>query len=131
MPQSSSWRIVCPLPAVAVPEVDGLAMAGTWRAHQVPLGEVRTNPDHLRALEAWMRGYRPEELFVEGRLVPELAALAPAGERRLGANPHANGGLLLHDLFCRTSTTTPSPWTAPAPLSPRPPSPSEPYSATS
>jgi len=80
-------------------EVDGLAMEGTWRAHQVPLGEVRTNPEHLRALEEWMRGYRPEELFAEGRPVPELAALAPAGERRMSANPHANGGLLLRDLL--------------------------------
>jgi len=79
-------------------EVDGVPVEGTWRAHQVPLGEVRTNPGHLRALEEWMRGYRPEELFVDGRLAPELAALAPAGERRMGANPHANGGLLLRDL---------------------------------
>jgi len=79
-------------------EVDGVSVEGTWRAHQVPLGEVRTNPGHLRALEEWMRGYRPEELFVDGRLAPELAALAPAGERRMGANPHANGGLLLRGL---------------------------------
>ncbi|MEA2716715.1 MAG: xylulose-5-phosphate/fructose-6-phosphate phosphoketolase, partial [Actinomycetota bacterium] len=71
----------------------------TWRAHQVPLTEVRSNPDHLRALEDWMRSYRAEELFDEdGRLRPELAALAPAGDRRMGANPHANGGLLLRDL---------------------------------
>jgi xylulose-5-phosphate/fructose-6-phosphate phosphoketolase len=80
-------------------EVDGLPMEGTWRAHQVPLTEVRSNPDHLRALEDWMRSYRAEELFDEdGRLRPELAALAPAGDRRMGANPHANGGLLLRDL---------------------------------
>ncbi|MEA2685224.1 MAG: xylulose-5-phosphate/fructose-6-phosphate phosphoketolase [Actinomycetota bacterium] len=80
-------------------EVDGLPSEGTWRAHQVPLTNVRTNPDHLRALEDWMRSYRPEELFDEnGALRPELAALAPVGNRRMGANPHANGGLLLRDL---------------------------------
>ncbi|MEA2829058.1 MAG: xylulose-5-phosphate/fructose-6-phosphate phosphoketolase [Actinomycetota bacterium] len=80
-------------------EVDGLPSEGTWRAHQVPLTEVRTNPGHLRALEDWMRSYRAEELFDEdGRLRPELAALAPTGGRRMGANPHANGGLLLRDL---------------------------------
>jgi xylulose-5-phosphate/fructose-6-phosphate phosphoketolase len=80
-------------------EVDGVLVEGTWRAHQVPLAEVRTNPEHLRALEAWMRSYRPEELFdYEGRPRPEVAALAPKGERRMGANPHANGGILLRDL---------------------------------
>jgi xylulose-5-phosphate/fructose-6-phosphate phosphoketolase len=79
--------------------VDGVAVEGTWRAHQVPLAEVRTNKEHLAQLEAWMRSYRPEELFDErGRPVPEIAALAPAGERRMSANPHANGGLLLRDL---------------------------------
>ena len=73
--------------------VDGLPVEGTFRAHQVPLSHVTTNPEHLRMLEAWMRRYRPEELFDGGgRLVPELAALAPAGPRRMGANPHANGG---------------------------------------
>jgi xylulose-5-phosphate/fructose-6-phosphate phosphoketolase len=80
-------------------EVDGQRVEGTWRAHQVPLAGVRTNPDHLRLLEQWLSGYRPEELFDEdGRLVPEVASLAPTGERRMGANPHANGGLLLRDL---------------------------------
>ena len=80
-------------------EVDGLPVEGTWRSHQVPLANTRTDPDHLKQLEAWMRSYRPEELFdEEGRLQPELAALAPAGNRRMGANPHANGGALLHDL---------------------------------
>src|SRR5438270_3119902 len=80
-------------------EVDGVPVEGTWRAHQVPLSEVRTNKRHLEALEAWMRSYRPEELFDEtGRPRPEVTALAPAGERRMGANPHANGGLLLRDL---------------------------------
>ncbi len=79
--------------------VDGLPVEGTWRAHQVPLDAARTNPEHLAMLEAWMRSYRPEELFDgSGTLVPELAALAPSGERRMGSNPHANGGLLLRDL---------------------------------
>ena len=79
--------------------VDGEPVEGTFRAHQVPLGEVRTNPAHLKMLEQWMRSYRPEELFdAAGTLRPELAALAPQGERRMGANPNANGGLLLRDL---------------------------------
>ncbi|HJU16334.1 MAG TPA: phosphoketolase family protein [Stellaceae bacterium] len=79
--------------------VDGVPVEGTFRAHQVPLAAVKTNPGHLRLLEEWMRSYRPEELFDrEGRPVPELAALAPVGERRMGANPHSNGGLLLRDL---------------------------------
>ncbi len=80
-------------------EVDGSPVEGTWRAHQVPLAEVRTNPSHLRLLEEWMRSYRPEELFDEkGAVLPELAALAPKDHRRMSANPHANGGLLLRDL---------------------------------
>src|SRR5947208_1445583 len=80
-------------------EVDGLPIEGTFRAHQVPVAEVKTNPEHLKILEAWMYSYRPEEVFDEsGRLVPELAALAPKGDRRMGANPHANGGKLLIDL---------------------------------
>jgi xylulose-5-phosphate/fructose-6-phosphate phosphoketolase len=79
--------------------VDGLPVEGTWRAHQVPLLEVRTNPGHLRQLQEWMRSYRPEELFgPDGTLVPDLAALAPAGDRRMSANPHTNGGLLRRDL---------------------------------
>jgi xylulose-5-phosphate/fructose-6-phosphate phosphoketolase len=79
--------------------VDGVQVEDTWRAHQVPLTAVRENPDHLRLLEEWMRSYRPEELFDEtGALREELAALAPEGEWRMGANPHANGGLLLRDL---------------------------------
>ena len=79
--------------------IDGLPMEGTWRSHQVPMTDVRTSPDHLRVLEEWLRSYRPEELFDdEGRLRSELAAIAPAGERRMSANPHANGGLLLRDL---------------------------------
>ena len=80
-------------------EVDGLPAEGSFRSHQVPLADLATKPEHLAQLEAWMRSYRPEELFDEGgALLPELAALAPAGERRMGANPHANGGLLLRDL---------------------------------
>ena len=80
-------------------EVDGKPVEGTWRAHQVPVADVRNNPDHLRLLEDWMRSYRPEELFDEsGRLRLDLARLAPAGPRRMGANPHANGGVLLKDL---------------------------------
>ncbi len=80
-------------------EVDGKPAEGSFRSHQVPLANLRERPDHLAALEAWLRSYRPEELFDEqGTLLPELAALAPEGERRMGANPHANGGLLLRDL---------------------------------
>jgi xylulose-5-phosphate/fructose-6-phosphate phosphoketolase len=76
-------------------EVDGKPVEGTWRAHQVPFAEVRTNPGHLALLEEWLRSYRPEELFDEvGAVVPEITALAPAGELRMSANPHANGGLL-------------------------------------
>jgi len=79
--------------------VDGEPVEGTWRSHQVPLAELHENPEHLAQLEAWMRSYRPQELFDEhGRPVPELRELAPEGPRRMGANPHANGGLLLKDL---------------------------------
>ncbi len=79
--------------------VDGLPVEGTWRAHQVPLAEVRTNPEHLAQLESWMRSYRPEELFDEGGAVrTEIVRQAPAGDRRMSANPHANGGLLLRAL---------------------------------
>ncbi len=79
--------------------VDGLPTEGTWRSHQVPMGEVRTNPEHLAILEAWMRSYRPEELFdEEGTLVAELATLPPKANRRMSANPHSNGGLLVQDL---------------------------------
>src|SRR5260221_1443220 len=80
-------------------EIDGVPIEGTFRAHQVPVADVKANPDHLRLLEQWMRSYQPEDLFDEqGRLTPELAALAPQGERRMGANPHTNGGELLVDL---------------------------------
>ncbi|MGY4567179.1 xylulose-5-phosphate/fructose-6-phosphate phosphoketolase [Bradyrhizobium sp. USDA 3256] len=80
-------------------EVDGLKVEGFWRAHQVPIADPRSNPEHLKLLERWMRSYEPEMLFdADGRLAPELQALAPAGDRRMGANPHANGGLLKREL---------------------------------
>ena len=80
-------------------EVDGKHTENSWRSHQVPMAAVRDTPAHLRQLEEWLRSYRPDELFDEqGRLVPELAALPPEGERRMSANPHANGGALLRDL---------------------------------
>jgi xylulose-5-phosphate/fructose-6-phosphate phosphoketolase len=79
--------------------VDGLPVEGSFRSHQVPIVDPATNPEHLRQLEEWMRSYGPEELFdAAGALLPELAELAPVGERRMGANPVANGGLLLKDL---------------------------------
>ncbi len=80
-------------------EIDGKRVEGYWRAHQVPMAEMQTNPEHVRILETWMKSYRPEELFDDsGRLRPELAALAPKGTRRMSANPHANGGALLCEL---------------------------------
>src|SRR5882762_5985542 len=80
-------------------DVDGHYLEGFWRAHQIPLGDVATNPSHLKVLETWMRGYQPEKLFdKEGRLVPELKALAPKGTRRMSANPIANGGLIRRPL---------------------------------
>src|SRR5260221_5499545 len=79
--------------------VDGKPTEDTWRAHQVPLAELAAKPEHLRLLEEWMKSYRAEELFDHGgKLVSELAELAPKGDRRMGANPHANGRLLLEDL---------------------------------
>ena len=97
-------------------EVDGLPAEGSFRSHQVPLAEVRTNPEHRTQLEEWLRSYRPLELFDEGgALRPELAALAPDGDRRMGSNPHANGGLLLHELelpdFRDYAVVVPSPAT--------------------
>jgi xylulose-5-phosphate/fructose-6-phosphate phosphoketolase len=80
-------------------EVDGVKIEGTFHSHQVPLSDPATHPEHLALLENWLRSYKPEELFdPQGKLVPELAALAPVGERRMGSNPHANGGILLRDL---------------------------------
>ena len=79
--------------------VDGVAVEGTWRAHQLPLSVDAQHPEHLAMLETWMRSYRPEELFdADGRVVDSVAALAPVGDRRMGANPHANGGRLLRPL---------------------------------
>lgn len=94
--------------------VDGLPVEGTFRSHQVPLLVDAAHPEHVRQLESWMRSYRPEELFdADGRLMPDLALLAPEGERRMGVNPHTNGGLLLRDLrmpdFRRHAVDVPTP----------------------
>ncbi len=94
--------------------VDGLQVEGTFRAHQVPLLVDAEHPDHLKQLESWMKSYKADELFDQnGRLIPELAELAPEGDRRMGANPHANGGLLLRDLimpdFRNYAVSVPSP----------------------
>ncbi len=79
--------------------IDGHKVEGSWRSHQVPMGDVRENAEHRKLLEAWMNGYRPHELFdAQGRLAPELREIAPRGMRRMSANPHANGGLLRKDL---------------------------------
>ena len=76
-------------------EVDGHKVEGFWRSHQIPIGQIKENPEHLHILEQWMRSYKPEELFDErGKLILELQELAPTGMRRMSANPHANGGLL-------------------------------------
>ncbi len=96
--------------------VDGVQIEGTFRAHQVPLLVDSEHPEHVQLLEGWMRSYRPEELFDEnGRLLGELAELAPTGDRRMGANPHANGGVLLRDLrmpdFCAHALDVPTPGT--------------------
>ena len=80
-------------------EVDGHKVEGFWRAHQVPMGGMHSNPEHLRRLEEWMKSYRPEELFDEnGSPMPELLELSPTGNRRMSANPHANGGLVRREL---------------------------------
>src|SRR4029453_3912095 len=80
-------------------EIDGHYLEGFWRAHQIPLGDIATNPGHLKVLEDWMRSYKPDELFdQEGRLQPELKGLAPKGARRMSPNPVANGGLLRRPL---------------------------------
>jgi xylulose-5-phosphate/fructose-6-phosphate phosphoketolase len=95
-------------------EVDGEKMEGSWRSHQVPLADMATKPGHVKILENWMKSYRPEALFdTAGKLMPELAALAPTGTRRMGANPHANGGVLLKDLrmpdFRESAVAVPQP----------------------
>ena len=97
-------------------EVDGVPIEGTFRAHQVPLMEVRTNAKHLAMLEAWMKSYRPQELFdAHGCLVDALAQLPPKGNARMSANPHANGGLLRKELrmpnFCDYAVDVPAPGT--------------------
>jgi len=80
-------------------EVDGLKTEGTWRSHQVPLANLQKEPKHLLILEQWLKSYRPQELFDDaGQLIADIAELSPKGERRMGANPHSNGGLLLRDL---------------------------------
>lgn len=94
--------------------VDGQQVEGTFRAHQVPVNEVKTNPAHLKILNDWLLSYKPHELFDErGKLKPELAELAPKGDRRMGANPHANGGILLRELrmpdFRKYAVDVPSP----------------------
>jgi len=97
--------------------VDGNPVEGTWRAHQVPITDFASRPDHLKILEDWLKSYKPDELFdSNGKLIPELADLAPKGDRRMGANPHANGGLLLKDLampdFRQYAVAVPKPGTA-------------------
>jgi xylulose-5-phosphate/fructose-6-phosphate phosphoketolase len=90
-------------------EVDGQPVEGTWRSHQVPFGAVRDHPQRLRALEAWMRSYRPEELFDgDGRPLPDLVSWLPTGDRRMGSNPHTNGASCSRTSRCPTSAT--SPW---------------------
>src|ERR1043166_4764047 len=94
--------------------VDGKPTENSWRSHQVPLSELAGKPAHLKLLEKWMKSYKPEQLFdKKGALRSELAELAPAGERRMGANPHANGGLLLRSLkmpdFCDYAVAVPKP----------------------
>ncbi|MBN1240411.1 MAG: phosphoketolase family protein [Gammaproteobacteria bacterium] len=104
--EGNSRRPVWPMLVLRTPKgwtgpdcVDGRPVEGTWRSHQVPLSQLRENPEHLAQLEAWLRSYRPEELFDDdGCPVPELLELAPKGPRRMGASPHANGGALLKDL---------------------------------
>jgi len=95
-------------------ELDGLKLEDYWRAHQVPIAEFVEEPQHIRILEQWMKSYRPETLFDgNGRLLPEVAVLSPDGERRMGSNPHANGGLLLRDLelpdYCSYAADVPAP----------------------
>jgi xylulose-5-phosphate/fructose-6-phosphate phosphoketolase len=104
---TSAARPIWPMVVMRTPkgwtgpkEVDGKPVEGTWRAHQVPVTDFEKKPEHLKILDEWMRSYKPEELFDQkGKLIAELAELSPAGDRRMGANPHANGGLLLRDLL--------------------------------
>ncbi|MBK5652508.1 MULTISPECIES: phosphoketolase family protein [unclassified Bradyrhizobium] len=100
--QRSKWPMIVlrsPKGWTGPKEVDGLKVEGFWRAHQVPIANPRGIPEHLKLLEQWMRSYEPDQLFdADGRLVPELQQIAPLGDRRMGANPHANGGLLKREL---------------------------------
>lgn len=104
--QGYQQRRQCPMIILRSPkgwtgptEIDGKQMEGSWRSHQVPLAEMASNPEHIKLLEDWMKSYHPETLFDQnGKLIPELAELAPKGDRRMGANPYTNGGLLLKDL---------------------------------
>ncbi|HEY1686046.1 MAG TPA: phosphoketolase family protein [Tepidisphaeraceae bacterium] len=119
--QDSSTRPLWPMIVLNSPKgwtgpkfVDGQPVEGTFRSHQVPLSDPSKNPEHLRQLEVWLRSYKSEDLFnATGRLKPELAELAPQGNHRMGANPHANGGILLRDLrmpdFRNYAVTIPSP----------------------
>jgi xylulose-5-phosphate/fructose-6-phosphate phosphoketolase len=97
-PARPSWPMIIlrtPKGWTCPKELDGHKLEGSWRAHQIPIADPVTNPAHLKMVEAWMRSYRPEELFDQaGALIPELAAMAPTGTRRITANPHANGGVL-------------------------------------
>ena len=118
---ATSLRPRWPMIVLATPKgwtgpkvVNGQQVEGTFRSHQVPLSDPATNPAHLEMLQAWMKSYRPEELFdAHGTFRSELAALAPAGDRRMGANPHANGGVLLRDLrlpdFRDSAVSVPAP----------------------
>jgi xylulose-5-phosphate/fructose-6-phosphate phosphoketolase len=86
-------------------DIDGLKLEGYWRSHQVPIADMATKPGHLKLLEEWMKSYKPEQLFdAHGKLIPQLAELAPQGTRRMGANPHANGRLCILWTRCLTST---------------------------
>ncbi len=100
--QRPSWPMIVlrsPKGWTGPKRVDGKQVEGTFRSHQVPLGDFASHPHHLAMLERWLKSYRPRELFDDnGKLIAELAELAPKGERRMGANPHANGGILLRDL---------------------------------
>jgi len=101
--QRPSWPMIIlrtPKGWTAPEELNGHKLEGSWRVHQIPIPDVAENPEHLKILEDWMRRYKPEELFDgNGKLVPELKELAPAGDRRMSANPHANGGLLRKPLL--------------------------------
>ena len=87
-------------------EIDGHKLEGSWRAHQMPILDPKTNPKHLKMVEKWMRSYRPDELFDKsGKLIAELREMAPVGQRRISGNPHANGACCASRWSCRTSAT--------------------------